>query len=747
MPIRRLVLALVFAASPALAREAPAPPGPPHAESDSAFVGQLLARMTLEEKLGQLNQWHGDWNGEGAWITPETANDVRAGRIGSFLGFHGAAATRRVQRIAVQESRLHIPVLFASDVIHGYRTIFPVPLGEAASFDPEVARRDARVAATEAAAAGLHWTYAPMVDIARDPRWGRIVEGAGEDPYLGEVMAAARVRGFQGDDLTADGTLMATAKHFVAYGGAEAGRDYNPVDISERTLHEVYLRPFRAAVDAGAQAVMPAFNEIAGVPMHASRPLLTGVLRDAWGFGGVVVSDYTGVWELMHHGVAADSAAAAVLGITAGVNIDMMSRIYLEQLPSAVRSGRLPESVVDDAVRRVLTVKRRLGLFDDPYRHADPARERSRMLTPEHRAAALDAALASMVLLRNEGGVLPLDRGLRTLAVIGPLANDSLAALGPWAGSGRKEDAITPLAGLRAAVGAHTRVLFAQGAAIDDADTSGFAEAVRVARQADAVVLFVGEHAHMSGEANCRASLDLPGVQEALARAVVATGTPTVAVLLNGRPLTIPWLAGHVPAILEAWYPGVESGRAIAKTLFGDANPAGRLPVTFPRAVGQVPIYYAHKSTGRPPNEQDHFTSRYLDVPWTPLFPFGWGLSYTTFEYHDLVLDRSSLAVGDSVTIRVRVANTGRRAGDEVVQLYVRDDVASITRPVKELKGFRRVHVAAGADTTLAFTLRSDDLALLDASMRRVVEPGTFTVWVGPNSAEGLEAKFEVVAR
>jgi beta-glucosidase len=586
-----------------------------------------------------------------------------------------------------------------------------------------------------------------MVDIGRDPRWGRVVEGAGEDPYLGSVMAVSRVRGFQGEDLRATNTVLATAKHFVAYGGAEGGRDYNTVDISERTLHEVYLPPFHAAVRAGVGSIMPAFNEIAGIPMHAHRPLIEETLRAEWGFDGVLISDYTGVMELIPHGVAEDSTAAGILGLNAGVDIDMVAGIYLNKIPAAVRAGRLSESTIDASVRRVLAAKYRLGLFEDPYLYSDATREREWTLTPAHREAARQVALESMVLLKNQNNALPLSRSIRTLAVIGPLADDRRIMLGSWAAAGRAEDAITPLAGIRDLLGQGTRVLHARGAGVTEMDTTGFAEAVRIASQADAVILFLGEHHDLSAEANNRTSLDLPGVQQQLAGAIVGTGKPVVAVIMNGRPLSIPWLADNGPAILEAWVPGEEAGPAIAQVLFGDYNPAGRLPDTFPRNVGQVPIYYNHKNTGRPPDPANKYTSKYLDVPWTPLYPFGHGLSYTTFEYRDISLDRSRIGRADSVTVRVRVANTGQRAGDEVVQVYIRDDVASVTRPVKELRGFRRIRLAPGEEQTVTFVLGPDALSFLDAQMRRIVEPGTFTVWAGPSSAQGIEARFEVVER
>jgi beta-glucosidase len=735
-----------------------APAGAPAddpAGREAEVVEALLAKMTIEEKLGQLNQLRGRWGETGPQVQEGGEDEIRAGRIGSYLGVHGADYTRRMQKVAVEESRLGIPLLFAHDVIHGFRTIFPVPLGESASFDVEAIENAARIAAIEATAAGLHWTYAPMVDIARDPRWGRIVEGSGESAYLGSVLAAARVRGFQGDDpgsspgqaLTADDTLLATAKHLVGYGAAEGGRDYNVAEMSERTLRDVYLPPFKAAVDAGAQSVMAAFNEIDGVPMHANGPLINGVLRDEWGWDGVLVSDYTGVLELIEHGVAANRAGAGVLALDAGVDIDMVSNIYVDDLPAVVRDGGLDETVVDDAVRRVLRAKYRLGLFEDPYRYSDDARERERTLRPEYRAAARDLARKSLVLLKNEGDVLPLARSAGTIAVIGPLADDKRVMLGGWAAAGRADDAVTPLEGLREAVGPGTKVLHAKGAEVEGEDRSGFDEAVRIAGEADVVLLFLGEHQDMSAEAHNRTTLDLPGVQEELARAVHATGKPVVAVLFNGRPLSINWLAENVPSILVAWFPGIEAGHAIADVLFGDHNPAGRLPVTFPRNVGQVPIYHDHKNTGRPPQEKEKYTSKYIDVPWTPLYAFGHGLSYTTFGYSDLKVDRSRIGAGESVRVGVTVTNTGKCAGDEVVQLYVRDDVGSVTRPVKALRGFQRIHLRPGQKRKVEFVLGPEEMAFHGPDMKPVVEPGTFTVFAGGSSDDVIEAKFEVSQR
>jgi len=738
------VFALAACGAPVQRLPTPAPAIDPARAAMERFVDSLVSRMTLEEKVGQLTQSVGRRGGTGPRVAPGGEAEIRAGKVGSFLGVFGAQLTRELQRIAVEESRMKIPLLFADDIEHGLRTIFPVPLAEVASFDPDAVERSARIAAIEATAHGLNWTYSPMVDIVRDPRWGRVSEVAGEDPYLGSVMAVARVRGFQGDDLRDRTTMLATAKAYVAYGGAEAGRDYNSVDISERALHETYLPPYHAAVDAGVESIMASFNEVSGVPMHAHRPLINGVLREQWGFDGVVVSDYTGIKELMAHGVAATAGEAGVLAMRAGVDVDMVSAIYLNDIPPLVRSGHVPESQVDEAVRRVLRAKYRLGLFEDPYRYSDTARERAVTLAPEHLAASREVARKSIVLLKNDGNVLPLRKDLGTLAVIGALAEDARSVLGSWAPAGRAEDAVTVLDGIRRAVSSGTRVLFAKGATVLGTDTSGFVEAARVARQADAVVLVLGETHDLSGEAVNRATIDLPGVQLELARRIRATGKPVAVVLMNGRPLAIPWLADSIPAILETWYLGVQMGPAVADVLFGDYNPGGKLPMTFPRVTGQIPIYYNHKNTGRPPSPTDKWTSKYVDVPWTPLFPFGHGLSYTTFGYGEPQLSAARIRAVDTLTVRVQVRNTGSRAGDEVVQLYVRDDVASITRPVKELRGFRRISLAPAQATMVTFALTARDFAFYDADMQRVVEPGMFTVFVGGSSADTNEARFEV---
>jgi len=570
------------------------------AGQEGQFLDSLIARMTIEEKLGQLAQYR--WNWRDDTVKEQYRQYIREGRVGSFLGIAGVERTRELQRLAVEESRLKIPLLFAEDVIHGWRTTFPVPLAEASSWDPEMVERSARIAAIEASAMGLHWTFAPMVDIARDPRWGRIVEGSGEDTYLGSMMAAARVRGFQGDDLSAPNTLLACTKHFAAYGGAEGGRDYNTVDISERTLREIYLEPFRAAVRAGAGSIMSAFNEVNGIPMTANGWVINDILRGEWGFNGMVVSDFTAVMELQAHGIAANPAEAGILALAAGVDIDMVSGIYGNDLPEMVRQGKLDEALVDQAVRRVLEAKYRLGLFDDPYRYHDLEREKSSLLTPEHIAAAREMARKSMVLLKNEKEVLPLSKNLKTVAVIGALADDRRSSLGPWSGAGDTADVVTLLEGIGKALPASAKILYAEGYDKKTfTDRGGFARAIQTAKAAEAVILVLGESAGMSGEASNRASLDLPGEQEELAKAIFAAGKPLVVVLMNGRPLSINWLAENVPAILETWFPGVQTGSAVADIIFGDANPGGKLQVTFPRSAGQIPIYYNHKNTGRPP--------------------------------------------------------------------------------------------------------------------------------------------------
>jgi beta-glucosidase len=715
--------------------------GPANASATSSNdkVDALLSRMTLEEKLGQLVMARGERNSTGPYVPAGSREDVRAGRVGSFLSFYGAKETRQLQRVALEESRLGIPLLFADDVIHGFRTIFPVPLAEAAAFDVAAAEQAARIAAIEASANGLHWTFAPMVDMARDGRWGRIVEGAGEDVYLACLLAAARVRGFQGERLSAPDSILATAKHFVAYGAAEGGRDYAPADVSERMLIEYYLPPFRAAVDAGAATVMAAFNEVNGIPMHANADLIRGVLRNKWGFDGVVVSDYTGIRELVAHGVATNDEDAGILALKAGVDVDMVSAIYARDLPAAVRSGMLGGAFVDEAVRRLLTLKDRLGLFDNPYRNCDPARARRLTLAPSHRAAARDAARKSFVLLKNDGSVLPFSKALRSIAVIGVLGGDRRSMLGSWAPTGVEADAITTVEGVKAALGPGTRVEFEPGTG-----ANGIAAAAALAARSDAILLCLGENWDMSGEARSRASLDLAPEQQALVEAVLATGRPAAVILFAGRPLSVNWLAENAPAILLAWYPGVEAGHALADVLFGDFSPSGRLPVTFARTVGQVPIHYDHTNTGRPPSANEQNTSKYIDAPWTPLYPFGHGLTYSEVEYRELRLSSASVPMTGRVEATVVVANVGKRTVEEVVQLYLRDDVASVTRPVRMLRRFARVSLDPGTQRELRFSLGPEDYQFHGRDLQPVIEPGSFTLFAGGSSVATLEARFIV---
>jgi beta-glucosidase len=694
-------------------------------------VRALLHQMTVEEKLGQLLQVG---PGEGNQITPEDAERARKGKLGSMLSLLGAGPTNAAQRLAVEQSRLKIPLLFAFDVIHGYRTTFPIPLAESCSWNPELVEQSAAVAAAEAYAAGIRWVFAPMVDVARDPRWGRVAEGSGEDPYLGSAMAAARVRGFQGDDFSQPFKVVACAKHWVAYGACEGGRDYNSVDVSERALREVYFPPFRAAVEEGVGSLMSSFNDLSGVPASANPFTLTQVLRGEWKFNGVVISDYCSVDELRNHRFSADGKAAALAALPAGVDVEMVSTNY-EKYGASV-----PTEYLDEAVKRVLRLKFRLGLFEHPY--TDESLEAKTMLQPAHRALARKMAAESLVLLQNRGARLPLSKDLKKLAVIGPLADSAEDQLGTWRGLGRPEDAVTVLKALRQKLPG-TQISYLRGCPIEkEPGPQEIAQAVAAARAAEATVIVIGEPQHFSGEANSRSSLHLPGRQLQLVQAIHQLGRPYVVVLMNGRPLCLPWLWKNSPAILEAWHPGLEGGPAIADALFGDVNPSGKLTMSFPVNEGQIPVYYNHRSTGRPEDPNNRCTSRYIDIPNQPQFAFGHGLSYTQFELSQLHVNASS-SPGNAVQVSLEVKNTGSRAGAEVVQLYVRDEVASVTRPVKELKGFQKVYLEAGESRRLQFRLGSRELGCYDAKMNFAVEPGTFEVTVGQSSQGGLSQRFE----
>ncbi len=720
-----------------------------------ASVESLIGQMTVEEKAGQLTLMAAAWAGGAAnALNPISATatfdeqlaQVRAGRITGVFNGNGAAMARRMQTAAMREQRLKVPLLFAADIIHGFRTVFPMPLAEAGSFDPDLAERTARAAAVEASAAGIDWTFAPMVDIARDQRWGRGIEGAGEDILLGKAMAEARVRGFQGQrGLTANDAVAACAKHFAAYGAAEAGLDYNTVDVSERTLREVYFPPFQTAFDAGAPTVMASFNELSGVPATANPWLLDTVLRKEWGFGGVVVSDYTGDEELIAHGFAADAREATKLAFLAGVDMSMQSGFYIKYLPDLVAKGEVPMARLDQAVRRVLAMKVQLGLFDDPFRRIDPRREKARVRTAAHLKLAREAGARSIVMLKNDGDLLPLPKSGKKIALIGPFVQGQRELIGTWNVYGSDAEAVDLLTGVRAAVRDPASVVAVDGSGITDAIPGGIDAAVQAANAADVVVLAIGESQRMSGEAQSRVDIGIPSVQLDLAKAVLATGKPTVVLLRNGRALVLEKPVLDAPAILVTWFLGSESGPATADILFGDVGPSARLPVSFPFSTGQQPYHYAHKNTGRPnpPGPLVEYKAHYREAPNAALFPFGHGLTYGRIAYGDLDLGGGRLSADGSLTVRARITNSGTRAATEVVQLYVQDVTASVTRPVRELKGFRRVTLAPGESKLVDFTLRAADLQFIGVDNRPTVEPGAFRLWIAPSAqAEGVAGQF-----
>jgi beta-glucosidase len=698
-------------------------------------IDKLLAAMTLEEKIGQLNMVAAGYAVTGPVLASGAAGDIAAGRIGSLLNLWGAPDVYAMQQIAVQETRLGIPLLIGFDVLHGHRTIFPVPLAEAASFDPALWERSAREAAVEAAAGGINMVFAPMLDIARDPRWGRIAEGPGEDPWVAVQFAKAKVRGFQGaglpDGLLAASAVAATAKHFCAYGAALAGRDYASVDISERLLHEVYLPPFAAAVAAGCAAIMPAFNDIAGIPMTAHIPLLRGWLRRETGFEGVIVSDYNAVAELIRHGIAGDLAEAAAAALRAGVDIDMMSGAYSQGLSPAMARGLVSIEDIDVAVRRVLKLKERLGLFGAPYRRGTDTAE-APGVAAARRDLAREAGRCSIVLLANYQ-VLPLSPGLARIALIGPLANARADMLGPWAMAGNAAEAVTIREGLAAAL-PNSEIVFAPGVAIAGDDTSGIAAALEICRDADLVLLCLGEAATMSGEAASRANPCLPGVQSTLAEAIFGLGKPVVVLLSSGRPLMIAAIAAQAGALVATWFLGVEAGNAIADVLTGTFNPTGRLPVTWPRDVGQVPVFFAERPSGRPANPDDPYTSKYLDMPVEPLFPFGHGLSYSRFSLSSLRVNKVEFTRAETLTIEVDVTNEGPMTGEETVFLFARDSVASVARPLLELKGVGKIALAPGESGTVCYKLAAEALAFPGSDLKPVFEPGEFLLSAGQSA-------------
>ena len=713
------------------------------------LVNDLIAQMTLEEKIGQMTLFTANWAVTGVVSQENYLEHLKAGRVGAIFSIYTAEKTRKLQRIAVEDTRLGIPLLFGMDVIHGHRTTFPIPLAEAASWDLEAIELSARIAASEASAEGLHWTFAPMVDIARDPRWGRIAEGAGEDVYLGSKIARARVRGFQGDDLSRTDTILATAKHFAAYGAAQAGRDYHTTDMSDRELRSTYLPPFEAALEAGAATVMTSFNALNGVPATGNHYLLTDILRDEWSYEGFVVTDYTSINEMVPHGFARGTKHAGELSLNAGVDMDMQGAVFMEHLAQSVKDGIVTEQQVDIAVRRILEMKYRLGLFEDPYRYSDAAREKAEIYNTKNIAAARDMARKSIVLLKNENSILPLADTVKSIAVIGPLANSKTDMLGSWVSAGdRKERPVTVLEGLRARYGKGVNIQYAKGAYYrpqDKSNTDEINRAVAIARKSDAVIAVLGERWSYTGEAASRTDLQLPGNQQALLEALKKTGKPIVLILMNGRPLALEWANQNIDAIVEAWYPGVEGGHAVADVLSGDYNPSGKLPLTIPRNVGQIPIYYNMLHTGRPQNPENldsKFVSRYLATPNTPLYAFGHGLSYTEFTYSDITLSSREMSMDGSLTASVTITNSGKYAGTETVQFYIQDLVGSVARPVKELKGFEQITLAPSESHTVNFTITANDLAFYRLDMSYGIEAGRFKLYVGGASDDVQTTEF-----
>jgi len=720
----------------------------------------LMKEMTLEEKVGQMNQYNGFWDVTGP--APKGGSSelkyehLRKGWVGSMLSVRGTKAVRAVQMIAVEETRLGIPLIIGFDVIHGYKTLSPIPLAEAASWDLEAIRKSAAIAADEASASGINWTFGPNVDVSRDARWGRVMEGAGEDPYLGSKIAAARVKGFQGEDLAANNTIAACAKHFAAYGFAESGRDYNTVDISNSTLYNTVLPPFKAAKDAGVRTMMNAFNILNGVPATGNSFLQRDILKGKWKFDGFMVSDWASVREMIAHGFAENEADAAEKAVKAGSDMDMESHIYVAELVKLVNTKKVDAALIDDAVRRILRVKFELGLFDDPYKYCDETREKAIIGSKANNDGVLDMAKKSIVLLKNENNLLPLKKSGQKIALIGALANDKNSPLGSWRIASDDNTAVSVLEGMQQYKGNQLtyekgtdvtigKTTFVQELVFNTTDKSGFEAARNTARNADVVVMVLGEHGFQSGEGRSRTNLDLPGNQQELLEEIYKVNKNIVLVLNNGRPLTIPWASENIPAIVEAWQLGTQTGNAVAQVLYGDYNPSGKLPMSFPRNIGQVPIYYNNHSTGRPvDSDKNVFWSHYSDVEKTPLYAFGHGLSYTTFKYSNLKTNKTAFAKGEPIKISVTVSNTGNYDGKEVVQLYIRDLTGSLSRPVKELKGFELVGLKKGETKTIQFTLTGAELGFYDNDGNYLVEAGTFKIFVGTNSNDVLEGEFEL---
>lgn len=714
-------------------------------------IDDLLLKMTLEEKIGQLNQYTNDANPTGPLvINPNKEKEIKEGKLGSMLNVMGADRTRKYQELAMQ-SRLKIPLLFGLDVIHGYKITFPLPLAEAASWDLPLIEQSARIAATEAAASGVHWTFAPMVDIARDPRWGRVMEGAGEDTFLGSKIAYARVKGFQGNKLGDLNSVMACAKHFVGYGAAVGGRDYNSVDMSNRMLWETYLPPFKASVDAGVATFMNSFNDLNGIPATANAYIQRDILKGKWKYDGFIVSDWGSIGEMVAHGYAKDNKEAAEKAILAGNDMDMESNAYRYHLAELVKEGKVPMSIVDEAVRRILRKKFELGLFDNPYRYSDAKRQEKALNNPEHAKVAREIAAKSIVLLKNEQNVLPLSKDTKTIAFIGPMVKPKRNNHGFWSIDLKDVDStyiVSQWEGLERKVGKNTKSLYAKGCDIEGNNRSGFEEAIAIAKQSDVVIVSIGERHDMSGEAKSRSNIHLPGIQEEFIQELQKTGKPIVVLINAGRPLIFNWIADNMPTIVYTWWLGSEAGNAIADVLFGDYNPSGKLPMTFPRDEGQIPLYYNHFSTGRPSKDDNDkiYKSAYIDLPNSAKFPFGFGLSYTTFTYNDLKLSAPSLTAKGSITVSFKLTNSGKYAGEEVVQLYLKDPFASVVRPIKELKGFQKVKLNPGEQKTITFTVDNELLSFYNDQLEWVSEPGAFELMLGSSSEDiRLHATFELV--
>jgi len=727
-------------------------------------VDSVLALMTLREKIGQMNQYNGSWDVTGPASNKsdkEKLEKLKNGDVGSMLNVLSVKATREAQKLVMENTRLKIPLIIGYDVIHGYKTIFPIPLGESASWDLEIIKKSAAIAASEASAAGVHWTFAPMLDISRDARWGRIMEGSGEDPFLGSKIGVARVQGFQGDDLSKNNTIAACAKHFAGYGFAEAGRDYNTVNIGEYELHNVILPPFKAAADAGVATFMNSFNEIDGIPATGHKILQRDILKDGWNWDGFIVSDWGSIGEMIAHGYAKDKEHASEIAANAGSDMDMESYAYESYLENLVENKNVKLSLIDDAVRRILRVKFRLGLFDDPYKYCNEEREKTEIFTKENQAFSREVAKKSIVLLKNKKNLLPLNKNVKSIAVIGPLADDKDTPIGNWRAKGETNSAISLLEGIKQVVSPTTKIVYEKGASIltdeypkgrgflmplnfNTDDNSGIQAAVNAARNVEIVILAIGEMALQTGEGRSQTNIKLVGVQQELLEAIYAVNKNVVIVLMNGRPLDISWAAENIPSILECWLLGSQSGNAIADVLFGDYNPSGKLPVSFPHNVGQEPLYYNRKNTGRPNNPTHVTFSAYRDAPNTALYSFGFGLSYTTFEYKNLKLDNAEIPKNGKIKVTVDVTNTGDKDGEEVVQLYIRDLVGSITRPIKELKGFEKIMIKAGTTKTVTFIINDEILQFYSVNKKWEVEPGDFELWIGGDSTASLKESFTV---